>query len=232
MRYRDIVTEIQPLGNIDPGNHVPARRSDRDDIGGTTKKLPGNNPYRYKVTNKDGDPAIYIFDDGEIIGKLELESTDFPLKKSVMVDYITVHKHYGGFGIAKALYGIVLSIMKRPLVSGNMQTPGGRRNWLSLSKIPGVKVRGYIRINDSSFDGDNKYYREIADKKIEAIMNSGAEYIGQDYNEDHYFAFDVEGDDNQMKSVVDAVELYSRDFDVTYDIGMFAQWSDKWDIVK
>jgi hypothetical protein len=226
MRAHQFINEIQPLKDIQPGSIVTANRQNKN-VGGKSFKLPGNNNYYYSISDNGDSTGIYILDDGDIIGKLELESVDFPLKRAVIVDYITVHKHYTGFGIAKSLYGIVLSIMRRPLVSGNMQTSGGRRNWLSLSKIPGVKVRGYIKINDSSFDGDNKYYRQIADRKIEAIMNSGAEYIGQDANENHYFAFDVEGGDNQMKAVVDTVELYSRDFDITYDIGMFAQWSGK-----
>lgn len=224
MRYKEIVNEIQPIGNINPGNNIITKR---DHSGGKTQKLPGNNPYRYKIMNGVGNIGIYILDGDDNIGKLELESINFPLKNSVTVDYITVHKHYTGFGIAKALYGIVLSIMKRPLVSGNMQSPGGRRNWLSLSKIPGVEVRGYIKINDSLFDDETTYHHKVADKKIEAIMQTGAQYIGQDSNEDHYFVFDVESGDNEMKAVVKAVNLYSKDYDITYDIGMFAQWSGK-----
>ena len=126
------IMEIDPLDNIDPGTVVPVRRGDRDNITGPTKKLPGNNPYRYMITDPTGDPAIYIFDGRDVIGKLILEAADFPLKRAVKVDYITVHRHYTGFGLARALYGIALSIMKRPLVSGVMQSPGGRRNWLSL----------------------------------------------------------------------------------------------------
>lgn len=80
---------------------------------------------------------------GQLIGKLEISSVRwFPLPNAVAVEVITVDEDYRGQGIAKALYGIVLTIMKLPLVAGDSQTPGGRINWVSLASIPGVEVKG------------------------------------------------------------------------------------------
>lgn len=222
MRYNEIIKEVEPIRDIEPGNHISVMGG-RDKIGKKTKKLPGNNPYTYEIVKNHNEITIYLFDSryDELIGKLLIENIYFPLKNAGTVDYITVHKNYTGYGLAKSLYGIYLSILKRPLVSGNMQTPGGRRNWLSLSKIPGVEVRGYIKIHNYEFDE----YREIGDKKIEAIMRSGAQYMGEDSRGDHYFGFDVEAGDKQMAAVVKAVNLYSQDADITYDIGMYAVWS-------
>jgi GNAT superfamily N-acetyltransferase len=78
---------------------------------------------------------------GQLIGKLSVEQEkDFPLRRAVQVSTITVDEDYRGVGIAKALYGIVLTILKRPLLAGTSQTPGGRRNWVSLASIPGVQM--------------------------------------------------------------------------------------------
>jgi hypothetical protein len=227
MRAKQFIKEIQPIRAFEPSNLISAYNSyDQDLITNNSKKLPGNNNYRYNIIPRDGDYKIYIQDEGTLIGYLGLTPIPFPLKKAVEVDYITVQKHYTGVGIAKALYGIALSIMKRPLVSGTMQSPGGRRNWLSLSKIPGVEVNGYISIDDHYFDSSSPYIRQILNKKIEAVMNSGAEYMGNVIDR-HYFRFDVMGGDNQMKAVVNAVDLYSGDLEITPEIGMYAVWTGK-----
>ena len=227
MRAKQFIKEIQPIKGFEPSNLISAHNGhDIDLIANKSKKLPGDNNYRYNIISRDGDYKIYIQDDGYLIGYLGLTPMPFPLRGALEVDYITVQKHYAGIGIAKGLYGIVLSIMKRPLISGTMQAPGGQRNWLSLSKIPGVEVNGYISIDDHLFDSSSPYIRQILNKKIEAIMNSGAEYMGKVIDR-HYFRFDVIGDDNQMKAVVNAVDLYSRDLEITPEIGMYAIWTGK-----
>lgn len=134
---------------------------------------------------------------GKLIGKLTVDSVgrSFPLPGAVQVGTITVDEDYRGGGIAKALYGVVLTIMKRPLLAGTSQTPGGRKNWLSLSQIPGVQMKGYFSIDDDELDTDprinNLRSSKRADQNIDTIMGKlGGEYIGQGYD-GHYFAFDV-----------------------------------------
>ena len=136
---------------------------------------------------------------GKLIGKLTVDSVgvyrSFPLLGAVQVGTITVDEDYRGMGLAKSLYGIVLTIMKRPLLAGTSQTPGGRRNWLSLSQIPGVQMKGYFSIDDDELDTDPRINdprsSKRADQNIDTIMGKlGGEYIGQGYN-GQYFAFDV-----------------------------------------
>lgn len=229
MRAQQFINEIERIGPIPTGTHfnLPMRITNND-IVNKSQKLPGNNNYRYMIDNTPGGATIYMIDagpvsDNTIIGKLQIESITFPLKNAGYVDYITVHKHYTGFGIAKSLYGIWLSILKRPLVSGSMQTPGGRRNWISLNKIPGVTVKGYITIGDYNFD---KQMKENFDIIADAIMNTGAQYIGQDDNDRHYFEFDIESNSGQteLQAVYKkAVKLYD-DGDSFIDTGLYAIW--------
>lgn len=134
---------------------------------------------------------------GQLIGKLSVSDAKyFPLKGAVQVDTITVDEDYRGGGIAKALYGIVLTIMKRPLLAGSSQTPGGRRNWVSLASIPGVQMKGYISFEDDDLDTRPSPYSMTtpakANKNIDTIMGElGGQYIGKGRYEDEYFAFDV-----------------------------------------
>lgn len=134
---------------------------------------------------------------GQLIGKLSVSNVNsFPLKGAVQVDTITVDEDYRGVGLAKALYGIVLTIMKRPLLAGSSQTPGGRRNWVSLASIPGVEMKGYIVIDEEELDTDPRIndprYAKQADKNIDTIMGKlGGQHIGRSRLGDDFFAFDV-----------------------------------------
>lgn len=144
---------------------------------------------------------------GKLIGQLTVDSVDhsFPIPGAVQVGTITVDEDYRGAGIAKALYGIVLTIMKRPLLAGSSQTPGGRKNWMSLSQVPGVQLKGYMEIDDSdlhTYDtskvnrSDDKRWmasqNKAAENRIDIIMGKlGGEHIGQNKSGTHYFAFDV-----------------------------------------
>jgi GNAT superfamily N-acetyltransferase len=142
---------------------------------------------------------------GQLIGKLVVSDVKgFPLRRAVQVDTITVDEDYRGIGIAKALYGIVLTIMKRPLLAGSSQTPGGRKNWVSLASIPGVETKGYISIDEddlrtrnvSSSNPDRNFLNnqnKQVDKIIDTVMGQlGGQYIGKSRFGDDYFAFDVQ----------------------------------------
>ena len=144
---------------------------------------------------------------GKLIGQLTVDSLgkSFPIPGAVQVGSITVDEDYRGGGIAKALYGIVLTIMKRPLLAGSSQTPGGRRNWVSLSQVPGVQMKGYGSVDDDDLRtrnpsdpdrfNDNRRIasqNKAAENRIDTIMGKlGGEYIGQNNHGEHYFAFDV-----------------------------------------
>jgi GNAT superfamily N-acetyltransferase len=168
--------------------------------------------------------AEYDSAPGKLIGQLTVNGVDrsFPLKGAVQVGTITVDEDYRGGGIAKALYGVVLTIMKRPLVAGSSQTPGGRKNWISLSQIPGVQMKGYFRIDDQDFDYSS------SGKKIDIIMGKlGGEHIGQNKSGRHYFAFDVKPNTTkqELQAYVDTnlSKVYSGEY--SSGGGLYAVWT-------
>lgn len=232
MRAKQFINEIDRIGDIKPGNVIQLPpHTDVDDIIHDSEKLPGNNPYRYSIRKGSDSYTIYMIDSGpvadnEIIGKLVIEPTPFPLKGAGSVDYITVHKEYNGYGIAKSLYGIWLSILKRPLLAGSVQSTGGRRNWVSLNRVSGVQVKGYIQVSDKSFDNsDSDQLSDIQD----SIMNTGGQYIGNDRFNNHYFSFDVTSNDDlgELEAVYHrAVKVYNDDYHhVT--TGLYAVWAGR-----
>lgn len=185
--------------------------------------------------------AKFASSPGKLIGELRVSKPyNFPLKNALKVDVITVDEDYRGMGLAKALYGIVLTIMKRPLLAGSSQTPGGRRNWVSLSQIPGVQMKGYFGIDaidlktvdvskvDRRWDDPSyiKYQNKQAEKTIDTIMGKlGGQYIGK-ADEQEFFAFDVNPDTTgkELKSYIDTslTKVYGK-----YDSssGLYAVWT-------
>jgi hypothetical protein len=142
-----------------------------------------------------------------------------------------VDEDYRGVGIAKALYGIVLTILKRPLLAGTSQTPGGRRNWVSLAGIPGVEMKGYISFDEDDLDTRRNPYSMTtpakANKNIDTIMGQlGGQYIGKSRFGDVYFAFDVKPNttgtelEAHVKTKLSAV--YGN---YNSDAGLYAVWT-------
>ena len=181
---------------------------------------------------------------GKLIGKLTVDSLgkSFPISGAVRVGIITVDEDYRGVGIAKALYGVVLTIMKLPLVAGTSQTPGGRRNWLSLSQIPGVQMKGYVSVDDddlrtrSPSDPDRfndkrqiASQNKAAENRIDTIMGKlGGEYIGQNRYGEHYFAFDVKPNTTTQELEAYVNTNLSRVYTSGYtgsDGGLYAVWT-------
>jgi hypothetical protein len=171
---------------------------------------------------------------GQLIGKLSVsEAKYFPLKGAVQVDTITVDEDYRGMSLAKALYGIVLTIMKRPLLAGSSQTPGGRRNWLSLASIPGVEMKGYFSMDDDDLNPNAERSRfsdttpAQVNKNIDIIMGQlGGQYMGKGRHDDEYFAFDVQPDTTkqELKAYVDT-KLSKVYGGYNSDTGLYAVWT-------
>jgi len=170
---------------------------------------------------------------GHLVGKLDvgLIGRDFPIQGAVQVGTITVDEDYRGRGIAKALYGIVLTVMKRVLVAGSSQTPGGRQNWASLSQIPGVEMKGYIEVEDYELITNpqlkNKQAVQWAEQTIDTIMGQlGGQYIG-DSQGNHFFAFDVRPDTTgrELQAYVDTKlnRVYTNGYR-SDGAGLFARW--------
>jgi GNAT superfamily N-acetyltransferase len=155
-----------------------------------------------------------------IVARLSLYQSDAGIPNALQVSAITVHEDYRGIGLAKALYGIVLTIMKKTLVSGDSQTPGGRRNWLSLANIPGVEIKGVLaldteRVEDSR--DENKIY--------DMLMHLGGQFISKGkYNE--FWAFDVlPGNGELVPAVKNKLsQIYDED-SLRVTTGLFAKWA-------
>jgi hypothetical protein len=183
--------------------------------------------YNWERSQRDLDTP------GQLIGKLSVsDANGFPLKKAVQVDTITVDEDYRGVGIAKALYGIVLTIMKRPLVAGSSQTPGGRRNWVSLASIPGVEMKGYISFEEDELDPSYSPYSSTtpatANKNIDTIMGQlGGQYIGNGRYDEEFFAFDVKPNTTgtELEAYVDTKlsKVYGGNYNSS--TGLYAIWT-------
>jgi hypothetical protein len=170
---------------------------------------------------------------GQLIGKLSVEGVSgFPLKRAVQVGTITVDEDYRGMSLAKALYGIVLTILKRPLLAGTSQTPGGRRNWVSLASIPGVEMKGWVALDETQLDPTVSRYSGTtpaqANKNIDTIMGQlGGQHIGKNSYGTDYFAFDVRpnttGTELEAAVKTKLSQIYSSNYDS--DAGLYAVWT-------
>lgn len=193
-----------------------------------SQALPGGLGLRWTQLRREY-PGVAIFNQDGVIGELELKrAADFPLPAQ-QVYAITVDEEWQGQGIARALYGIVLALQKHTLVAGEEQTPGGRRNWLSLAAIPGVQVRGYLKLPDSWFEDDTDpvmgHSQQDHEHMMDQIMKLGVEYIGSRHrfpNKIHYFSFPVVPGQNELTSpVVSKIRAYGAS---DLETGLYAQW--------
>ena len=185
----------------------------------------------YSVTKDNYGSYVYIVDPGvpgitkhSIVASLSLIDSNLP--NTFQVGTITVDEDYRGRGLARALYGIVLTIMRKNLVSGSSQTPGGRRNWLSLASIPGVEVKGLVTVSNRDTDttvGDPKSrYNKYVEKTIDRVMELGGQFVSKEKNY-NYWAFDVEPGNGQLQPVVRNAlsKLYGYDSDAL----LMATWT-------
>jgi len=170
---------------------------------------------------------------GQLIGKLSVEGVSyFPLQRAVQVSTITVDEDYRGMSLAKALYGIVLTILKRPLLAGTSQTPGGRRNWVSLASIPGVEMKGWVSLDETELDASKRGWGRTSpakvEKNIDIIMGQlGGDHIGAGPSGDKYFAFDVRpnatGTELEAAVKTKLSQVYGSNYNS--DAGLYAVWA-------
>jgi pyrimidine deaminase RibD-like protein/ribosomal protein S18 acetylase RimI-like enzyme len=174
------------------------------------RHLPGGTDLQYGVVRDQGDITVQIVDPGmagvtkpQVVAALVLVEAELP--NTLQVSTIAVDPDYRGRGLAKALYGIVLTIMHKNLLSGVSQTPGGRRNWMSLATIPGVEVKGLISLYNSELDPNQARPGSRREKRLEGnidkIMELGGQFVGKD-RQKTYWAFDVEPGRGQLRPVV------------------------------
>jgi ribosomal protein S18 acetylase RimI-like enzyme len=179
------------------------------------RALPGGTDLMYSITSTTVDSTnVHIVDPGipgttkpSIVAALSLYQGVIP--DSVQVGSITVDEDYRGRGLARALYGIVLTIMKKILISGSSQTPGGRKNWLSLASIPGVEIKGLLDLADFQLDKSRQ-----VDNTIDQLMQLGGQFVAKNNNRT-YWAFDVVPGNGQLAPAVKnkLSKLYGYDSD-------------------
>jgi hypothetical protein len=245
MRAQEFLPEIE---RISRGDYAGGK--DYLGTGGASRKelkpLPGGSGLFYSVQTDYNDIYIKLWDPQgpeaepgrpQIIGKLTLEKPwDFPIPNAIQVSTITTDEDYRGRGLAKAMYGIVLTILKRPLVAGGSQTPGGRQNWVSLASIPGVEMKGYVSIDDEEIDPGAPQSRfsvttpAQANKNIDTIMGKlGGQFIGTGRTDRHYFAFDVKPTTSGKELEAFVKQNLARVYDENYNTitGLYAVWTGK-----
>ena len=174
-----------------------------------------------------------------IVAKLSVSPVDAPIPNAVQVSSITVDEDYRGKGLAKALYGIVLTIMGKTLVAGSEQTPGGRKNWVGLTNIPGVEVKGFVQIdadevnydprNNSSDSGPFSSYGDGSsaseadvDKNHDMLMRLGGQFIAKN-KWSEFWAFDVVPGRAELKPAIRTAlnQLYDE---WQHGNGLYARW--------
>jgi hypothetical protein len=231
MRASDLqeIIKLSPINNLskkDINDQIKYSRMRK-----IAKPLPGGSGLMYSIEQKSKEIVISILDPAteEVVGYLNATANNeekyFPIKNAHSVSMIGVAPEWRGQGIAKSLYGVYLSILKYPLLAGSSQTPGGRQNWLSLTKIPGVTVKGYVMIHDKYFNDEE---RSVAfDNFVDKIMAMGGEYLGNSPSgKTRYFAFDVEPGNGELQSAVKKqLQLYHNISYLFYQqVGLYAVW--------
>ena len=222
----DEITEIENLksyhytGGKDVLKHpmyTDPRKVSRKNI----KPLPGGSGLNYATIDNGRLLEIRILDQSgqEAIGQLKLLRVSFPIDNAYQVSTVTVDEDYRGKGIAKSLYGVALSILKITLIAGSQQTPGGKRNWMSLAQIPGVEVRGYVELDNNDINKE---------KNVDTVMGQlGGDYLGEDEDGNMIFAFDVVPGTGSLTPAVKTKlnKLYYGEYDMLYVTGLYARWA-------
>ena len=194
---------VMEIARIPQGDYGTAGTIDTERVPDVARKeLPGGSGFTYGINQKDSDfMEIMLFDQDQIVGELDLSYTQGPMK-TWSVENVAVDPQHRGRGIAKALYGIALSILRLPIEAGQIQTRGGQQMWLMLNSIPGVEVVG------SAQDKTSDYQARLGDK-----------IVMQDENYTHY-TFPISAGKRSMRSRRPGTGIYTRP-----DTTMVAKWT-------
>jgi hypothetical protein len=191
--------------------------------------LPGGSGLQYGTIPRsdDGNYCIAIVSGEDIVGMLVLKPVrGFPLNDAYSVEFVTVDESQRGMSIAKSLYGIALSILKFAIVAGESQTVGGRRNWISLSKVPGVKIMGWGWVEEMDTPDRaglspeaKKNLKQIQQRFERSMERAGGHQIGTEAGAaewgrkitKHWYLFPVTAGTREFKTQANAVRIYYND---------------------
>jgi hypothetical protein len=205
------ITEIETLPNMDFDRWIQNTKLNANDL----KKLPGNNPYYYTF---EDHKKFTIWHNKNPVAELQIGvpsehgvPINFPIKNIYEVRGIGVLYEYRGQNLAKSLYGLVLLPppigLGATLLSDTSQTQGGKRNWASLARIPGVEVTGVVTISLRLQD-------EIDMEVIDDLFGKlGGVYIGESPSR-IFYQFPVSVSDGQIEDLIQnsKVPIYDKDF--------------------
>ena len=185
-----------------------------------TKPLPGGSKFTYNIQSRLGTDVINIYDPTSKVpwdsrAQIQLSNAEVDgIPEAVKVDMITVDEDYRGQGLAKALYGIVLSVLHLPLVAGDSQTPDGRRMWQMLHNTPGVEVQGLWAV-------DKFQITRPAAKAL--LAQPGMEIVGRGkfYT---FVAFPIGPGKKELKSQIHGLPVYHSEYDSVHNTMMLATW--------
>lgn len=121
------------------------------------KSLPGGNAnLKYTVQKNGTDMNVVIIDarNKKIAGLLLTSARQVPGGGTAYhIDSSAVNPEYRGQGIGYGLYGVMVVILRKRLISGDRQTPDAIRMWTKMSQIPGV-VATVIRKQGNQFTSE------------------------------------------------------------------------------
>jgi len=163
---------------------------------------------------------------------------DFPLQPAYTVEFVTVTEDYRGMGIGNLLYKIALRDQGIQLIAGESQTVGGRRNWISLSKTPGVTISGWGWVNVSEQANSNPELVKIQKRFEKSMTKAGAKSLGVNKGPSntlsrainkHWYLFPVHAGEKEFKAINNAIKIYYNDvynLPFLYKVGLLANWGN------
>jgi len=206
------------------------------------KPVPDDEDLRYGIIPRDevGQYHVIIVNNSDqIIGDLALAPVkDFPMQPAYTVEFITVTEEYRSMGIGNLLYKIALRDQGIQLIAGESQTVGGRRNWISLSKTPGVTISGWGWVNVSEQANSNPELVKIQKKFEKSMTKAGATSLGVNKGSSntlsrainkHWYLFPVHAGEKEFKAINNAIKIYYNDvynLPFLYKVGLLANWGN------
>ena len=138
--------ELQSVEPKDSLGMLGSKDAKLKKLEGNINPLPNSNYFyaivpsmSYGAKGIDEDVCL-LSPDKQLIGILTVQMTG----DTAYVMGLEIDQAWRNKGLATSLYRILLSIEHLDIVSDSSQTPGGARTWVSLSKTPGVEVRGLV----------------------------------------------------------------------------------------
>ena len=199
------------------------------------KTLPGGSGLTYVTGGRDHTRTIVILDPQNLsyyVGELRLERANTIPDKTWQASLISVHPKYRGQGIAKALYGLALRPkpegMGLTLVSDSIQTPGGVRNWVSLSQIAGVEITGLVGVRKVDLEklAQSPTVQDNYEKLMIDLLGEVGGFYHSENNQFYFYQIPVKVVGSNLENAIkkSIIKIYPKDFIMGYHTLLMAQY--------